>query len=798
MTTMLDAMTILDEAPVWRESDAGEAGFGSLDTVRGGLPLQRLAVSGRITGLVYRLAVTQTFVNAHAEPLEATYIFPLPARAGVTRFRLRVGERVIEGVLKERGAAREEYDRAIRQGHRAAIAEEERPEVFTVRAGNIPPGEAVTVELELAGPLAVTDGEATFRFPLVVAPRYIPGVPLDGPGVGLGTAPDTDAVPDASRITPPVLLPGQPNPVHLEFRLELDPAGLPPSDLRASLHALRLGQTVEGLRVVELTPGAERLDRDIILRFRVGEETIRGGISVHRDPDGEVTALLTVAPPASLPATFRPRDVVVVLDRSGSMGGWKMAAARRAAARLIDTLTERDRFGLILFDDRLEEPAPSAGRLVPATDRARFRAVEFLARVEARGGTEIAPALTRALGYFPRPAEPDRERILLFVTDGQVGNEDQLLRQVHQQARDCRIFTVGIDRAVNASLLERLAGYGGGHCALVESEDRLDEVLRAVHRRLGAPLLTDLRLEPTLDDLAPDATDLFPGVPLRLGGRWSGSVPARFTVTGRTPEGAVFQQTLVPVETPDSAARTIWARARVLDLEHRFAAGAGHDAGLAEAIAAFSLKYGVLCRFTAFVAVDRSEVVNSGGEVHQVVQAVELPAEWAMPVLACAPPPMAPMVASMGMTSRLFSAGIGDYPGYPREDFPMLAEPPAAAPQPTKRLGVTDRVEVGRKRSMRRPAQPVPLPPWFERLETGLNAPVPDSTELLAALREALVALDALGKPAAELVREGRAIARRFEGDEDDARVRLEAWSRRVREWLEQPPGRKRRWFWWK
>ncbi len=374
--TMLDGITVLDEIPAG--DDDAETGFGGLETARGGLPLQRLAVAGRITGLLYRLTVTQTFVNVHGEPLEATYIFPLPARAGVTRFRLQVGERIIDGVLKERGAARAEYDQAIEQGHRAAIAEEERPEVFTMRAGNIPPGEAVTVELELAGPLAVTDGEATFRFPLAVAPRYIPGVPLDGPGVGLGTALDTDAVPDASRISPPVLLPGQPNPVHLSFRLELDPAGLPLSDLRASLHTLRLSQNGEGVQVVELTPGAERLDRDVILRFRVGDGVIGAGLSVYRHADGATTGLLTVIPPAALPASFRPRDVVVVLDRSGSMGGWKMTAARRAAGRIIDALTGRDRFGIILFDDQLEEPAPSAGQLVTATDRQRFRAVEFL------------------------------------------------------------------------------------------------------------------------------------------------------------------------------------------------------------------------------------------------------------------------------------------------------------------------------------------------------------------------------------------------------------------------------------
>ncbi len=815
--TLIKTMTVLDEAPVRREDDEEEAGFGALNTTRGGLPLQRLTVNGRITGLLYRLVVAQTFVNAHAEPLEATYIFPLPARAGVTRFRLRVGERTVEGVLKERGAARDDYDQAIRQGHRAAIAEEERPEVFTIRAGNIPPGEAVGVELELAGPLAFADGEATFRFPLVVAPRYIPGIALDGAGVGSGVAPDTDAVPDASRISPPVLLPGQPNPVYLTFRLELDPAGLPLRDLRASLHALRLGQTAAGLRVVELTPGAERLDRDVILRFRLGAtddaaNSIAGlasGLSVHRDStSGETIALLTLAPSATVPATLRPRDVVVLLDRSGSMQGWKMVAARRAAGRLIDTLTDRDRFGLILFDDQIEEPAPSAGRLVAASDRHRFRAVEFLARVEARGGTEIAPALTRALQYFPAPAEPDRERILLFVTDGQVGNEDPLLRQVQQHAKGCRIVSVGIDQAVNVSLLERLAGYGGGWFELVESEDRLDAVLRAVHRRLGAPLLTDLRLTPALAEATPEVADLFPGVPLRLAGRWPGDPPAQVTVSGRTADGQAFQQTLAPVATSDSAVRTSWARARVLDLEHRFAAGQSHDARLADTITAFSLQYGVLCRFTAFVAVDRSEVANPGGEVHQVVQAVEPPAGWDMPMIAGA---VLPSMAVMGFAcikatpaqylseeadlggSSTGSRNLG-FRSMEPSDFPA---PASSAPHPVQRS-----LKPLQKPATTQRAKPASaLPPWFVRLETGLNAPTPDPAEWLAALRAALRELGALGKTAAELVEGGRQIERMLaDGQMEPSAVkhRLIAWLGRVRAFLENPPKSGRRWFWWK
>ena len=149
----------------------------------------------------------------------------------MTRFRLEVAGRVVEGVLKERGAARREYDQAIQAGHRAAITEEERPGVFTMRVGNLPPGETATVRLSLTGPLSYSDGEATFRFPLVVAPRYIPGAPLPGPSVGDGVAADTDAVPDASRISPPVLLPGFPNPVRLSLAVDVLPSALAPGRL---------------------------------------------------------------------------------------------------------------------------------------------------------------------------------------------------------------------------------------------------------------------------------------------------------------------------------------------------------------------------------------------------------------------------------------------------------------------------------------------------------------------------------------------------------------------------------------
>ncbi|HEX6873928.1 MAG TPA: VIT domain-containing protein, partial [Micromonosporaceae bacterium] len=264
MTVHLVPMPDTEEAER-ASTAAGGDGLGALSTSSGNLPLEAIEADVRITGLIGQTRLRQVFHNPHPLPLEATYIFPLPDRAAVTAMRMTAQDHTVLAELAERGQAREQYDRAVAEGRRAAIAEEERPDIFTMRVGNIVPGERVTIDLTLVGPLSFEDGEATFRLPLVVAPRYIPGMPLSEGNVGAGYADDTDAVPDASRITPPVLLPGFPNPVRLAIEVEIDSAGLPLGPVRSSLHAV-----VRQDNRVRITPG-ERVNRDFILRLAYGE-----------------------------------------------------------------------------------------------------------------------------------------------------------------------------------------------------------------------------------------------------------------------------------------------------------------------------------------------------------------------------------------------------------------------------------------------------------------------------------------------------------------------------------------------
>ena len=598
MTRPLPQLTD-EELP--RPASDDEPGFGSLATARGLLPLRAMDVQGRIDGLLSQVTVRQTFINPFDEPLEATYIFPLPDRAAVRGFHMEVNGRTIQGTLEERAKARQDYDTAIAAGQRAAIAEEERPGVFTLRVGNIMPGEEATVHLDMTGVLPYSGGEVTFRFPLVVAPRYIPGTPLSGRSVGDGTAVDTDAVPDASRISPPVLLPGFPNPVRLSLTIDLyDDNGYVATDgVRSSLHAI-LTEEKGDFRRIRLHPG-DRLNRDFILRFRLGsrdpDAPIRSTLSLHPDADGDGLAgtfALTLIPPEEIESGRRPRDVVFVLDRSGSMEGWKMVAARRALARMIDTLGDIDRFAVLAFDNVVETPpgAALAVDLAPATDRNRFVALEYLAKIEARGGTEMGKPLLQAAHRLigkdaghnkKRPArgQTARDAILVLVTDGQVGNEDQILQSLAPLLGGIRVFTLGIDRAVNAAFLTRLAELGQGRCELVESEERLDEVMQTIHRQIGTPLLTDLTLEPEGLTIEPDSLvperlpDLFAGAPALVLGRFQcRSSGARLGVRGRDAAGLTWCEALEGYSRDNPAIAAAWARGQVRKLEDRYVVAA--------------------------------------------------------------------------------------------------------------------------------------------------------------------------------------------------------------------------------
>lgn len=635
-----------------------DAGFGALECPQGRLPLTAMDVRTTISGLVASTSIKQTFRNSLDEVIEATYIFPLPDRAAVTAFTLRVADRTIEAQLKERAAARADYDKAISQGHRAAIAEEERSGVFTLRVGNLPPHESANVELTLVGPLDVSAGEATFRFPLVVAPRYTPGIPLDGPSVGDGIAPDTDQVPDASRVTPPVLLPGFPNPVRLSLQVAFDApftdrnvcatgkatdrnVGATDANwhelLSSSLHAVVAEQGPPW--TISIQP-SERLDRDFILRFPVAQSSIAAAATASTATTQRPGVFgLTLIPPQVPTNKLPQRDVVFVLDRSGSMNGWKMVAARRAVGRIIDSLLDHDHFSLLAFDNSIEQPQPG---LVAGTNQNRWKAIEWLGKIESRGGTELGKAVMGAAGLLlVENGKRNAEKIIVVVTDGQVSGEDIVIRQLTDLAggKSIKIMTIGIDRAVNAGFLRRLATSFNGACELVESEERLDAAMQSLHRLIAAPVLTNVSLKTEGIDVISGSLsprripDLFADRPIAIYGQHFADKPnVSLEVTATLPDGRPWQATAVAQPVDHELLSPMWGRMRVRDLEDAYAAGGhGNAKELADQIVKVSLDCHVLSRFTAYVAVDSAEVVNAAGNPHRVTQPVELPSGWTQP-----------------------------------------------------------------------------------------------------------------------------------------------------------------------
>jgi Ca-activated chloride channel family protein len=611
--------------------------LGSLKAKEQPLPLEGVQLRARVVDRVAEVTIEQKFGNPFSETIEAVYVFPLAGGSAVSRFEIQIGERVVRGRMEERAEARRQYADALQQGKRAALLEQERDDVFTVQVGNVTPGEAITARLTYSERLPFfEDGRTELRLPLVVAPRYVSGQELHREPAGHGVVPDTTTVPDASRITPPRLAPGFDPKVSLGIEVELF-GGF--SELACSQHAVSTSSGPESARV-SLAREREPLDRDFVLRWRLAGAEVKSQLLVH----GEF-AMLSLLPPAREGFLGPARDVVFVLDRSGSMQGVKMASAARACALLLRTLGPRDRFAVEAFDEVVEW---MPGGFLQADEGGVERGEKWLRAIAARGGTELNLAMGEALERIRgRGESAGRVPVVVLLTDGQVGDESGVLKRLQRELGEARVFTVGIDTAVNGGFLRRLAALGGGTSTLVEPGSRLEEALQAVGREIGTPLVTDLRLEGGVLEPAPSRLpDLFAGRASAAFFRFSGG---RVKVTGRTADGGRFEQDVEPREAPLTAIDHLWARARIADLEDEFRAS--HSDAARRQIVELSIRHTVLTRLTAFVVVD-GEVVNVEGTRRTVVQPVEMPAEWQM----------GPMAAGIGKWFKLSAPEGGAQP----------------------------------------------------------------------------------------------------------------------------------------
>jgi Ca-activated chloride channel family protein len=545
--------------------------------------------------------VTQRYGNPFDTKIEAVYVFPLPQDAAVTDFLMVVGERRIRGIIREREEARRIYEEARRQGHVASLLEQERPNVFTQSVANIEPGKKIDIEITYFHTLPFHDGSYAYVFPMVVGPRYIPGTPTAAP-TPLSREAATDQVPDADRISPPALEPGQRSAHRVSVTVEVD-AGVPLADVSCKTHVVEIERPTPARAIVRLSENDDVPDRDLVLRLT--PEGQRPTLAFLGEPgEEEGTFALILQPPADLASVPRiPREMVFVLDCSGSMQGKPLGIAKEAVERCLRRLGPDDTFQIIRFS----QDASSLGSApIPATRDNVRRGVRYLRGLKGTGGTEMIEGIKAALDF---PHDERRVRIVSFWTDGYIGNEAQIFAAIEKRLGAARLFSFGIGSSVNRFLIEGMARMGRGAVAYVGLNESSVEAVDDFYRRAERPALSDVRIDwgsLEVTDVYPrQLPDLMVGRPVLVTGRYRGRGPATIRVRGRMGDQQRIYDLTVEEAGEDSrhpALPCLWARRKIAHLSDLQMLQPSDE--LRQEITAVSLRHGVQCQYTSFVAVD--------------------------------------------------------------------------------------------------------------------------------------------------------------------------------------------------
>lgn len=558
-------------------------------------PLRHTAVEAAISGFVARVTVTQEFVNSSQDKIEAVYTFPLPRLAAVDDMTMKVGARVIKAQIKRRAEARQIYEQARDRGHVAALLDQQRPNVFTQSVANIEPGARVLVTLSYVDVLRYDEGAYEFSFPMTVGPRYNDG-----------------------GINPKYAAPETRSGHDLSLQLTLD-AGVPVDSIASKTHAID---------VERLTPHSARVrfkqlnvvpNKDFILRYDVAGARIEDAVLAHHDSRGGFFTLILQPPERVTVEDVTPKELVFVLDTSGSMSGFPIEKAKEAMRMALAGLYPRDTFNLITFAGDTHVLFPG---FVPATAENLREAQQFLAGRSGGGGTEMMKAVRAA---FAPSGNRDAVRIVCFMTDGYVGNENEIIAEM-QRHPEARVFSFGIGSSVNRFLLDKMAEAGRGEVEYVALNDDGSAAARRFHERVRNPLLTDVSIDwgalPVADVYPARIPDLFSAKPVIVAGRYASAASGVVTLRGRM-SGRAFTRSMRVALPRDEAANdtlaTLWARQRI---EH-IATQNPQRPDEAE-ITRLGLEFRLMTQYTSFVAVEEQYVTRDGKPVRIDVP-VEMP-----------------------------------------------------------------------------------------------------------------------------------------------------------------------------
>jgi Ca-activated chloride channel family protein len=574
------------------------------------LPLKATEVAVTISGVIADVRVVQSYRNEGNQPIEARYVFPSSTRAAVSAMTLRVGDRVVQAQIREKQAARMEYEGAKKQGKSASLLEQHRPNVFQMSIANVMPGDEIAVDLRYSETIVPTEGVYRFVYPTVVGPRY-------------NGAPDRESHRPEAWIAQPTLRGGiAPKST---FALALHVNGpVPVQELRSPTHHF----SVEGVgsRSVQASLGAaaEHGDRDVVVEYRLAGAEIASGVLVHEGKD-ENFFVAMVEPPARVPSSaIVPCDVVFVLDVSGSMHGFPLDTAKSLLRGLVTNLRPTDTFNIIPFAGGHSMLAP---RSLRASRDNVDAALRFVNGQRGSGSTELLAALRAALAL---PTDADRARSFVVITDGYVSIEKEAMELVRARLGEANVFAFGIGSSVNRYLIEGLARAGRGEAFIVLDPKQAAVEADRFRAYVEAPVLSHVRVRfrgfDAYDIDPPQVPDLFAQRPLVISGKFRGAPAGVLEIEGQTANGAFTRSIDIAAvrlaEHDTSALALLWARSRIATLtdDQKLV----HDTAAAPQITALGLKYGLLTDYTSFIAVDRV-VRNAGGEQRSVDQPQPLP-----------------------------------------------------------------------------------------------------------------------------------------------------------------------------
>jgi Ca-activated chloride channel family protein len=577
-------------------------------------PLKGTKVNAEITGFGARVTLVQTFANPSKEPIEAIYAFPLPENAAVDRMRIRIQNRIIEGQIKRREEARTIYEQAKAAGQTAALLDQERPNLFTQSIANIVPGAQVEVEISYVQLLKFEEGQFEFVFPMVVGPRYI-----------------GHTVSDGEKIAPPITPKGTRTGADIELTVRLD-AGARITSLQSELHEITSQLINDQQAIVRLAKKDEIPNRDFILRYGVATDTVSHATLTTVHPRlGGFFSLVLMPPKTLRQQLVAPKEVLFIMDQTGSQAGFPIKKSIELTLKLIESLNPSDTFNVMGFNtsQALLWETPRQ-----ATPDNLAEARKFITAMEAQGGTDILGAVNRAFGM---PEDPDRLRLIVFNTDGYVGNEFEILDAIQKHRGNTRMFTFGIGNSVNRFLVEAMSAEGKGACEIITLESDANAALERFIQRTANPVLTEIEVSfegLAVEDVLPkQIPDVFSESPVVIEGRYT--APGQGYVVLRGKLGGKIYTQRIPIELPvttryGSAIASLWAREKVEDLMRSdwltlLARRTGEQGAntTQEQITNLGLQFGLMTQFTSFVAVEQ-RVVNVGGKQRKVKVPVDM------------------------------------------------------------------------------------------------------------------------------------------------------------------------------